>query len=240
MNSIGKKHSRWLAIALACGLIAGVCRADCRTSIFAFESVVVFYRCDRNGAPWLNIVMLDDGAALKVTGRVKTAIKRGIDAYAIYGDRLIVLSWDRTEIYDLKRPAAPTLAATFQLKNQGAVPGYPRIENMAGNRFLLLSTVGAAELAAEADNGNWKLEDVPRSPEYQRRMGKRPPEDSFNSDARDQMVVKETNTFRYELVWKSKTRPGESIRRQYLHKVEKATGRLTSALLMREESETID
>jgi hypothetical protein len=167
--------------------------------------MVVFYRCDQNGAPWLNIVALDDAAELKVAGRVKTSNTRGIDAYAHNGVRLIVLSWDRIEIYDLKRPAEPTLAVTFHLKSQGSVPGYPRIENMAGNRFLLLSTVGAAELAADVDLAKWRIEDVPRSPEIQRRMGERPREDSFNSDARDQMLVKETNTFRYELDWKSKT-----------------------------------
>ena len=240
MNSTNKKRVEWLGIALACGLIASACRADCGPSLYAFESMVVFYRCDQNGAPWLNIVALDDAAELKVIGRVKTSITRGIDAYAHNGERLIVLSWDRIEIYDLKRPAEPTLAATFHLKNQGSVPGYPRIENMAGNRFLLLSTVGTAELSGDADPTKWRLEDVPRSPEFQRRMGERPPEDSFNSDARDQMLVKETNTFRYELVWKRKTKPGVSIRRQYLHKIQKATGRVASALLVQEESETID
>jgi hypothetical protein len=44
---------------------------------------------------WLNILALDDAAELRVTGRVKTAITRGIDAYADNGDQLIVLSWDR-------------------------------------------------------------------------------------------------------------------------------------------------
>jgi hypothetical protein len=144
------------------------------------------------------------------------------------------------EIYDLTRPAEPTLAVTFHLKNQGSVPGYPRIEKMASNRFLLLSTVGTAELAGDADPAKWRLEDVPRSPEFQRRMGERPREDSFNSDARDQMLVKETNTFRCELVWKSKAKPGVSIRRQYLHKIQKATGRVASAVLVQEKSERID
>ena len=200
MNSTNKKRVEWLGIALACGLIASACEVDCRPSLYAFESMVVFYRCDQNGAPCLNIVALDDAAELKVTGRVKTSITRGIDAYAHYGDRLIVLSWDRIEIYDRKRPAEPMVAVTFHLKNQGSVPGYPRIEKMAGNRFLLLSTVGTAVLAGDADPAEWRLEDVPRSSEFQRRMGERPPEDSFNSDACDQMLVKETNTFRYELV----------------------------------------
>lgn len=71
-------------------------------------------------------------------------------------------------------------------------------------------------------------------------MGERPREDSFNSDAGDQMLVKETNTFRYELVLKSKTKPGVSIRRQYLHKIQKATGRVASALLVQQKSERID
>jgi hypothetical protein len=235
-----KKCFTWLAIPLACGLIAGSCRGDCGPSVYAFDSVVVFYRCDKNGSPWLNIVALDDAVGLRVTGRVKTAVTRGIDAYAHYGDRLIVLSWDRVEIYDLKRPAEPGLAAAFHLKNQGPEPGYPRIENIGGNRFRLLSTVGAAELAAEAGAEKWKLEDIPRSTEFQRRMGERPPEDAFNSDWSDRMVVKESNMFRYELVWKSTTKPGEAIRRQYLRKVRKATAHVTSTLLVQEKLETID
>jgi hypothetical protein len=126
------------------------------------------------------------------------------------------------------------------MKNRGSLPGYPRIDPITDGRFLLLGTVGAAELAADESGTNWKLADVTRTPDFQKRMYEPPPEYALTSDAVEHQTVKETGTFRYELVWQRLTKPGVAIGRQYLRKVEKGTGHRASQLLVGESSETID
>jgi len=240
MNTPNRKGSKLLAGTLLCTLTAQVCFADCGRSLSVFENTLVFYKCAADGSAWLNFVALNDEAPLKVAGRVKTAIKRGIDAYGNFGDQLITISWDRVEVYDVKNIAAPKLSATFQLKDQGSVPGYARIQEIAPGRFLLLETMGAAELTAEENGARWKLQDLPRTSELQKRMLSTPANYNLTSDAVDLQTVRETNSFRYQLLWKRRSKPGEAFGDQYLRKVDKKTGHVVSNLLVGQSYETID
>ena len=52
--------------------------------------------------------------------------------------------------------------------------------------------------------------------------------------------MRKNQKFRYELVWKDKSKPGEIMHRQYLRKVDVATQKDTSVLLLGEHLETID
>jgi hypothetical protein len=214
--------------------------AECETSVYAFDKFVVFNSCAGDGTPRLNMVVLDDAARLQVRGRVVVPSQRGIDAFAHSGDQLIVLRWDRLEIYDLTDAAHPTLAASFQLAHRASTPGYPRIEQTAPNSFLVLGTVGAVELKQQAGGSKWTLNELPDREEFGRKMSQPPPEHRFDADDVKTIPLRETAKFRYELVWRHQTRPGEAIRRQYLRRVGKAKGRFFSQLPVRETVETID
>jgi hypothetical protein len=229
-----------LAASLLCAFSPQACHADCDRSLYVFNSALVFYKCGSDGSAWLNFVGLRDEGALRIEGRLKTEIKRGIDAYGHFENHLIAISWDRVEVYDVKQIAEPKLSAKFQLKDQGSVAGYPRVEQTTEGRFLLLETIGAAELTAEQDGAKWKLQDVARTPELLRQMLVPPPAYNLTSDAVDRQTVKETNAFRYDLVWKRRTKPGEVFGSQFLRKLTKATGEVVSELLVGQTYETID
>ncbi len=222
-------------------LAAGVCRADdCGPTAYAYEDRVVLFTCNKAGTPEFDVVLLDDAAALKVTGRIPLEIASSFDAAGNYKKQWIVVTWDRLEIYNLADPAHPVLAAKFQLEKQPPAPGYGRIEQIGENKFLVLSTVGAAELTAESDGEKWTLTDIPQTPDHLRKMTERPPEARFSVENGTPVVVRETPQFRYELIWKSRTKPGQFINRQHLRKVDKATRRTVSDLVLGERLETID
>jgi hypothetical protein len=53
-------------------------------------------------------------------------------------------------------------------------------------------------------------------------------------------VVKESAKFRYERLWKHRTKPGLIIHSEYLRKVDRARGKIVAELLLGDEQETID
>lgn len=234
-----KRERAYRVLAASMLLVAAPCFAQCGEGVYTFDNLVVFGACSPDGTPKLNVVVLDDTAPLRVSGQVTIPTDRGIDAFAHSGNQLIVLRWDRLEIYDLKDAAHPTLEAGFQLKNQGSVPGYPRIEPSAGG-FLVLSSIGAVEIKQQETPAKWILNELPPREEFRRAMQQWPPEHRFDLDEPAPAVLRETQEFRYEFVWRHQTRPGEAISRQYLRKVHKTGGRLQSQLLVRQRYETID
>jgi hypothetical protein len=221
-------------------LAGGVCRADdCGPTVYAYGDRVVLFTCNGAGRPEFDVVLLDDTAALKVTGRIPV-MARSFDAAGNYKKQWIVVTWDRLEIYDLADPAHPVSAAKFQLRKQTPTPGYGRIEQIAENKFLVLSTVGAAELTAENGGAKWSLTDIRQTPDHRRKMTERPPEARFSVESDTALLVRETPQFRYELIWKGRASPGQFIDRQYLRKVDKSTQRAVSDLVLGRRLETID
>jgi len=229
-------------IGLAILLLAATkCRADgCGPTAYAYEDRVVFITCGKSGTLELAVIVLNDAAPLRVTGRVPLAASRDFDAAANYKNHVILLTWDRLDIYDLADPAHPNLAVKFQIKNQGSSPGYDRIEKTAENKVQVLSSRGATELTVEGDTQHWTMKEIPVTPELQRKMADRPPESRFIIESDKPVPVRETTQFRYELMWKGKAKSGEYLHRQYLRKVDKNTERAVSELLLGERLETID
>jgi hypothetical protein len=222
-------------------LATAVCRADdCGPTAHAYEDRVVLFTCGKTGAPEFDVILLDDAAALKVAGRIPVEIARSFDAAGNYKKQWIVVTWDRLEIYNLADPAHPALAAKFLLKKQPPAPGYGRIEQIAENKFVVLSTVGAAELTAESDGVKWTLTDISRTSDHLRKMTERPPEARFSLENHTAVVARDTRQFRYELIWKGRAKPGQFVNRQYLRKVDKARQRTVSSLALGARLETID
>jgi hypothetical protein len=238
-NLAQKRKLVCLALSASLLLLPALCLGECKASVYAFSNLVVFNDCTSDGTPQLNVVVLDDAAPLRVNGRVTLPSQRGIDAFAHAGDQLIVLRWDRLEIYDLQDVAHPTLAASFQLKNSGETRGYPRIEESAAGSFLVLSAVGAAELKHQGDQAKWTVNELPARDEFRRKMSDWPPEHRFADDSKP-TLLRETAKFRYVLAWRYQSKPGEAIGWQYVRKVAKTSGRMQSQLLVRQTYETID
>jgi hypothetical protein len=153
---------------------------------------------------------------------------------------LILLTWDRIDVYDLADPTHPNLVAKFPMKHQTSSPGYERIEKTAESTFQVLSSLGAVELTGEGDAAHWVIREVQVTPEMKRKMGERPPESHFTVETDDPVLVRESTQFRYELFWKDRVRTGQVLHRQYLRKVDKSTGRAVSTMLLGENLETID
>jgi hypothetical protein len=83
-------------------LLSGMSWADSAFSTYAFGNVFVFDTLSDDGSRKLNVVSLDDDSSLKVIGQVNMPGRSHyIGAYAHHEDKLIVLLWDRMEIYDL-------------------------------------------------------------------------------------------------------------------------------------------
>ena len=243
MPTVATRHKTAAALGLLLPLLgAGVCFADdCGPSVYAYENRVVFYSCDKTGALGLNIVVLEDGSDLKIAGRVAVTAKRSFDAAAHFKDQLLILTWDRVEVFDTTDPAHPSSVATFAMKKQGKFQGYDRIEKESENSFLVLSGLGSGEVSLAADAAKWTFKDIDRTPAHDKMVRAEPPESRLSREIQDVPIpLQETAKFRYELVWKDKTRPGEVLHREYLRKVNKATQRSVSALLLGERLETID
>lgn len=235
----GKRRLGYLTLAASL-LLPALCFADCEPSVYAFNNLVVFNACTSDGTPQLNVVVLDDAAPLKVNGRVTLPSSRAPDAFASSGDQLIVLRWDRVEIYDLKDTAHPTLAAALQLEHRASTPGYPRIEQTSPDSYLVLSAIGAAELRHEAGAAKWSLNGLADREEFRRKMSEWPPEHRFDANGTETILLRETKAFRYELAWRHQSKPGEFISKQYIRKAQKGSGRVLSQLLVHPIYETID
>lgn len=219
---------------------ASVCRAQCEHTAYAYEDRVVVMACNKAGAPELRIILLDDASPLKVAGRVGVPSARGFDTAAHYNNFLMLVRWDKFEVYDLTDITHPALAATFDLNKRGSFPGYERIEQTAASKFLVMTSLGAVEVTTDGDPPKWSLAEVPPSKELQKKMSGRPPEWRFVDQNERAVVVRETAQFRYELAWKEKSSTGEILHRQYLRKVDVAAQRGASELLLGEHLETID
>lgn len=220
---------------------AAVCRADdCGPTPYAYENRVVLFACDKTGAPELRVIVLNDAAPLKVTGRVASTSKRSFDAAAHFDHFVMVLTWNNLLVYNLEDPNRPTLAAGFELKGQKQLPGYPRIDQTAANKFLVIFAMGAAELTAAGDPGKWTLGDVPVTPDMQKQSKEPPAEFRLTQNTGVPIPLLETEQFRYELAWKTRTRPGAAIDRQILRKTDKKTQQTVSELVLGARTETID
>jgi hypothetical protein len=231
-----------IAIALPILIFgASICRAeDCGPTPYAYENRVILFACDKSGAPELRVIVLDDAGPLKVTGRVASAAKRSFDAAAHFKNFVMLLTWNKVGVYDLEDPNHPTLAANFELKGREKLAGYPRIDRTAANKFLVISAMGAAELTAQGDVPKWSLGDVQMTPDMQKQSKEPPAEFRFTQNTGASLAVRETAQFRYDLVWKARTKPGEAIDRQVLRKTDKNTQRAVSELVLGARLETID
>ena len=240
MKLAGRVHR----ITVIAGLLAfatggRICLADCGSSVYAYDDKVVVFACGKAG-PELRVVLLDDASILKVSGRVGVPSSREFDAAGHYKNFLMLVRWDKFEVYNLSDPALPALAAKFELRKQENLAGYGRIEQTAENKFLILTSIGAVEVTSEGEPANWKLKEVPASEEVKKKLNQRPPEYRLQDENEHVVELRKNEKFRYELSWKEKSKPGEIFHRQYLRKVDLATQKDVSVLLLGERLETID
>jgi hypothetical protein len=219
---------------------ASVCRADCEHVAYAYEDRVVVQSCNKASVPELRVVVLDDTSPLKVTGRVEVPSQRSFDIAAHYNNFLLLVRYDKFEVYDLADPAHPNLAANFVIKKRESAPGSARIEQTATNKFVVMTGLGVVEVTAEGEPSKWGIAEIPMSKELQKKMSGRPPEWRFWDQNEHAVVVRETPKFRYELVWREKSSTGEILHRQYLRKVDITTQQAASELLLGQHLETID
>jgi len=237
------RNTRRIACAiglLVCAWGASVCRADCEHSVYAYEDRVVVFACDKAGAPELRVIVLDDATQLKIAGRVAVPSTRGFDTAAHYNNFVMLVRYDKFEVYDVADGAHPALAATFVLNKRGSFAGFDRIEQTATNKFLVLTSLGLVEVTADGEPAKWSMAEVPPGEDLQKKMSGKPPDWKFVDQDQRSVVVRETAKFRYELNWREKTSTGEILHRQYLRKIDVATQRGVSELLLGEQLETID
>jgi hypothetical protein len=251
MSSLWPARSRWASgAALALGLILSLAtpaRADSAGSSYAFADRVVFDTVETDRVTsrmtrLLNVVPLDDKGPLKIAGK---AAMPGQSAYiAAYGSRqdaLIVLLWDRVEIYDLADAAKPRFVRALALADQGvSAPGQPLVEAVGTDTFFLLGTRNTTRLIASGSD--WRAEPLPSpTPEQTTRMTA-PPDAvlAHQKPTATPLLLRESDRFRYELAWIDKRQPGQVVHRKYVRQVDKASGRTASQLLLGSEVETID
>jgi hypothetical protein len=239
-------------IGRAC-LLALVClafpampgRAGEATAVHGFGNVAVFdsVAVDRvtfRSSRVLNVVRLGDDEPLRVVGKtVMPGASHYIGALANDGEKLIVLLWDRVEIYDLAAPARPTFLAGFDLGDQGVKsPGGALIERVGEHRFQLLNTVNTSELTLDGDRPDWRVAAL--APPDRAQLARMARSRALGDRNGAPVVLRETERFRYELAWTERRAPNEIIHRAYLRKVAKAGGGIVSRLLVGGDSETID
>lgn len=211
-------------------------------------NLLVFYTTGTNGVRSLNVVSMEDGAALKIIGRASIASHNTIHAQISFDGHVILLLRDQVEVYSLVEPSAPKRVAAYQLKSHRTITsGNPRIERIADGRFLMISPVGAAELIADPEGKRWSLVDIEMTPELQQKTQASSANAELerlalvsDRDSGRPRVLKESAKFRYERLWKRRTKPGLIIHSEYLRKVDKARGKTVAELLLGEERETID
>jgi hypothetical protein len=230
----------WAIALLVATFGASMCRAQCEHTTYAYEDRVVVMACNKVGVPELRIILLDDRSPLKVSGRAAVPSNRLFDTAGHYKNFLMLVRWNKLEVYDFSEITHPALAASFDLNKRGSFPGYERIEQTAENKILVMTSLGTVEVTTDGDPAKWHLAEVPPSEELQKKMSGRPPEWRFADQNERAVVVRETPQFRYELAWREKSSTGEILHRQYLRKVDVATQRAASELLLGEHLETID
>jgi len=224
---------------LAFAMGASVCRADCDHAVYAYDERVVVFACGKGG-PELRVIVLDDASSLKIAGRVAVPSSREFDTADHYKNFLMLVRWDKFEVYDLADPIHPTLAAKFDLSKHENLSGYERIEQTAANKFLVITSMGVVEVTTDGEPRKWSLKEFTASAEIKKRMSSQPPSWRFVDQNAAAVPVWKTEKFRYELSWEDKSKPGAISHRQYLRKVDLATQKATSLLLLGERLETID
>jgi len=231
-----------MAISLmAMALSASVCRAqDCGPTPYAYEDRVILLACNKAGIPELRVIVLDDAGPLKITSRISSTAKRSFDAAAHYNNFLLVLTWNHLEVFDIGDPALPTLAAKYDLKDQEKLQGYSRIEKSGVDKFLVMCPTGAAELTMEGEAPKWILRAATATPEMRKQMTQPPPELRLTNLNEGPAIIRETTQFRYELISKDRTKPGEVWHRRILRKIDKGSQRTVSELALGAIQETID
>jgi len=212
-------------------------------------NVLVFCHRGSDGNQTLNVLPMDDGSPLRISGRASIPSHYAIHSMVAYGDQLIVLLWDQVEIYSLADPSAPSRVAAHQLKKQRPDEGgFPHIEPAGDNgKFMVLSPIGAAELRADPDGRTWSLVDVELTADLHDKAVN-PSAELVSAiralvserDSGRPRLVKETSRFRYELFWKTRMKPGEIFHTQYLRKVDKSRRKAVGQFVLCEELETID
>jgi len=222
---------------LAAAVCASVCRADCDNTVYSYDDKVVVFACGQAG-PELRVILLDDASTLKVSGSVAVPSSREFDAAAHYNNFLMLVRWDKFEVYELADPTHPRLAAEFVLRKEANLSGFGRIEQVADNKFLVLSSTGATEVTAEGEPAKWSLKEIPASAEMRKRMGDRPAEYRFQDENEPAVTLRQNEKFRYELCWRQKSKPGAIVHRHYLRKVDLGTKK-DATLLLGERLETI-
>ena len=250
MGSLPLAWNRWLsgaALALCLVFSAAPGRADSTGSSYAFAERVVFDtvevdRVTSRSARLLNVVPLDDKGPLKVAGKAAMPGQSSyIAAYGSRKDELIVLLWDRVEIYDLADAAKPRFVRALALADQGvSAPGQPLVEAAGTDEFLLLGTRNTTRLTAAA--GDWRAVPLPPPmPEQKARMSA-PPDAvlAHQKPTAAPLLLRQSDRFRYELVWSDRRQPGRVVHRKYVRQVDKASGRTASELLLGSDIETID
>lgn len=245
---------RRVAIGFLLACIAAIwspasARADSDGSAYGFGNILVFdtlvtdkvtYRSTR----LLNVVPLDDRSPLRVAGRVAMPGKSAyIAAYGDYNRKLIVLLWERVEIYDLSDPTNPRLVASLDLGDQGfSSAGEPLIEKAGEGKFVLLNTRNTSELAVDGDEGKWTVKPLPPPDAAQKARMSEPPAAvlAFRKPTSTPLILRESDQFRYELGWSDKRQPGRIAHRKYVRKLDKSGTRMVSEFLLSTDIETID
>jgi hypothetical protein len=224
---------------LTLAMCAAAVRADCGSTVYSYDDRVVVFACGKAG-PELRVILLDDSSTLKVIGRIAMPSSREFDTAGHYKNFLMLVRWDKFEVYDLADPTHPAPAAKFDLRKQASLSGYDRIEQTADDRFLVLTSMGVVEVTAEGAPEKWTLKEIPANLEIQKKMAERPPEYRLVDQNESIVTLRQDGKFRYELGWRERSKPGEIFRRQYLRKVDLATKKDVSVLLLGERLETID
>jgi hypothetical protein len=222
---------------LAPAVCASVCRADCDNTVYSYDDKVVVFACGQAG-PELCVILLDDASTPKVSGRVAVPSSREFDAAGHYKNFLMLVRWDKFEVYDLADPTHPGLVAEFVLGKTANLSGFGGIEQVAANKFLVLTSIGATEVTAEGEPAKWTLKGIPASPEIRKKMGERPVEYRFLDENESEVTLRENEKFRYELCWRQKSTPGVIVHLHYLRKVDLGTKK-DASLLLGERLETI-
>jgi hypothetical protein len=240
---------RWICAAtLAASLAFAVpSRADSAGSTYVFAKRVVFDtvetdRVTARATRLLNVVPLDDRGALKVAGKVAMPGQSSyVAAYGNRQDKLIVLLWDRVEIYDVADAAKPRFVQSLGLVDQGVgLPGRSLIEPAGADKFVLLNTRNTTELTTAGDGADWHVRALPLPTPAQQAKMVAPLSDAMQALAQPSQTLAEGDKFRYALVWAETRRPGRIIHRKYVRQLDKASGRTASEILLATDLETID
>jgi hypothetical protein len=245
---------RWICVAmLTASLVfafAAPSRADSTGTTYVFAKRVVFDtvetdRVTARSTRLLNVVPLDDRGALKVAGKVAMPGQSSyVAAYGNRQDKLIVLLWDRVEIYDVADAAKPRFVQSLGLVDQGVgLPGRSLIEPAGADKFVLLNTRNTTELTTAGDGAHWHVRSLPLPAPAQQAKMIAPLSDAMQALAQPSqtpLTLAEGDKFRYALVWAETRRPGRIIHRKYVRQLDKASGRTASEILLATDLETID